>query len=74
MQGVGLGGGVGVGLFWLIKTLFSEPGLSFTKKYITLLYVKYADLLGNATLFRFVHFNAIEFFEGFLVSTDKASR
>lgn len=30
---------------------FSKPGLSFTKKHITLSYVKYADLLGNATLF-----------------------
>ena len=40
--------------FWLIKSLFfyfSKPGLSFTKKYITLFNVKYADLLGYAALF-----------------------
>ena len=38
-------------------------------KYITLFYVKYADLLGNAALFWFVHFDSIYFFEGFLVET-----
>ena len=61
-------------LFWLIRSLlfffyFSKPGLSFTKKYITLFYVKYADLLENAALFWFVHFDPISFFEGFLVQT-----
>jgi len=57
-QGVGLGEGYSLPLFRLIKSLFfyfSKPGLSFTKKYITLLYVNYEDVLGNAaSLFLFL--------------------
>ena len=50
-QGPRRGWGWGALLFCLIKSLFfyyfSEPGLSFSKRYITLFYVKYADLLGT---------------------------
>ena len=43
-------------LFWLIRSLFFFFTLVnqvclLQKKYITLFYVKYADLLGNAALF-----------------------
>ena len=50
----GAGGGFGPHFFgWLDHYFFyfSKAGLSFTKNYITLFYVKYADLLGNAALF-----------------------
>ena len=71
--GGGAGGAEAPSLFWLIRSLLFVTLVNqvclLQKKYITLFYVKHADLLGNAALFWFVHFDPIYFFEGFPAQT-----